>query len=246
MTAKKTTDHMTREQRLEMINLDLADRDLRPLHKLGDHTQGEIELVEILEFHEQAARFFTDVRFRCLFPDGQEGEYTIRFNANSRVSDGAIMVVLVNGRFAIAKQWRPPLGRWTYELPRGFGEKLDQAQLHGRLGTVRIGDLPLGTLVREFGEEVMADAQVTSVTHLGNIAENSSTHSATPACYLISIQVDEHLVNGKLRGSDGEVAEVRLWDAAKIRQELGRKLCDAHTLGVLCLALNYIESLPRP
>jgi hypothetical protein len=234
-----------REELLDQINEELAKRALKPLPKLGDATKGEIELTGIKEIYDHSKRFFTDIKFGCVFPNGARGEFTIRFNANGAVSDGAVIIALVNGRFAVVKQWRPVLGRWTYEISRGFGEKMDRAKVAGALGTLKIGDLPLGTLVRELGEEVMASAEVTSVTHLGNIAQNSGTDAVAPSYFLVSIKADEAKLNEKLKGSDDEISKVLLWDADKVRAELGSKLCDNHTVTAVSLAMNYIGNLPR-
>ncbi|HTK04346.1 MAG TPA: NUDIX domain-containing protein [Candidatus Eisenbacteria bacterium] len=234
-----------RQQLLAEINAVLAERNLKPLPKLGDHSKGEFEIVRIKEIYDHSKRFFTDVKFTVLLPSGDPGEFTVRFNANGLSSDGAVFVTLVNGKFAIVKQWRPSLGRWMYEVPRGFGEKLDNARIAGQLGTIGIGDLPLGTLVRELGEEVMAGAKVTSLTHLANIAQDSGTHSATPSYFLVMLQVPEAKLSKGLKGSDDEVAKVKLWDTETVRAEIGQRLCDNHTITALCLALNHIQNLPR-
>lgn len=227
------------------INARLQERHLKPLPKLGDASKGEIEVVALKKFVDHAARFFTDGIFDVRFPNGAVGEYTVRFNANSAMSDGAVFAVLVNGKFAIVKQWRVPLGRWTYEIPRGFSEKLDKARITGKLGTVSIGDLPLGSVTRELGEEVMASATVMSMTHLGNVAQDTSFHSAAPAYFLVQIVVPPGILETKLRGSDDEISRVLLWDAATIRTELGQKLCDSHTITSLSLVFNHIDKLPR-
>ncbi|MDZ4837372.1 MAG: hypothetical protein SGJ27_26600 [Candidatus Melainabacteria bacterium] len=232
-----------RKQRLAAINLELQTRGLKQIRKLGDHTEGEIETTRIVEIFEHSKRFFTDVKFAVTFPGGKEGEFTVRFNANGEVSDGAVIVVLINGRFAIIKQWRVPLGVWTYEVCRGFGEKLDQAQIQGVLGTLKIGDLPLGTVARELGEEVMATAEISSVTHLGNIAENSGTNAVSPAHFLVEIQVDETRLTDKIKGS--EELKVYLWTADEVDHQIGKRIADNHSITALSLATRHIERLPR-
>lgn len=232
-----------RIQRLEAINTQLKARGLKQLKKLGDHTEGEIETTRIIEIYDHSKRFFTDVKFCSIFPGGKEGEFTVRFNANGEVSDGAVIVVLVNGLYAIVKQWRVPLGVWTYEVCRGFGEKLDSAQINGQLGTLKIGDLPLGTLTRELGEEVMASAEVNSITHLGNVAENSGTNAVSPAHFLVQIQVDETNLAAKLKGSDN--LKVYLWTAEEVDRQIGKRIADNHSITALCLAQRHIERLPR-
>lgn len=233
-----------RETRLNEINTALTARNLKPLRKLGDITEGEIETISIIEIYDHSQRFFTDVKFAVKFPNGADGAFTVRFNANGSVSDGAVIVVLINGKFAVVKQWRLPLGQWTYEMPRGFGDKLDQAKMSGALGNLKIADLPLGTLNRELSEEVMANAQVVSVTHLGNIAENSGTSNIAPSYFLVQLKVDETRLSAKLKGSE-ENLFVKLWDIARVRSELGQSLCDNHSITAVALALGHIESLPR-
>jgi hypothetical protein len=232
-----------RELRLSNINAALEARNLKPLRKLGDSSKGEIELLSIVEIYDHSQRFFTDVKFAVRFPNGSEGAFTVRFNANGKVSDGAVIVVLINGSFAIVKQWRVPLGVWTYEMPRGFGDKLDQAHIAGALGSIKIADLPLGTLARELGEEVMAEAEITSVTHLGNIAENSGTSAIAPSYFLVQMHVDEDRLSA-VKGSE-EGVFVKLWTPSELRRQLGRKLCDNHSITAAALALRHIEDLPR-
>jgi hypothetical protein len=243
--ARKETkmSYFERDLRLSAINEVLQKRNLKALRKLGDATKSEIEVLRILRVYDHSQRFFTDVKFAVRFPNGDEGAFTVRFNANGSVSDGAIIVVLINGKFAIVKQWRLPLGMWTYEMPRGFGAKLDEAQIAGTLGTIKIGDLPLGTLERELGKEVMADAEITSVTHLGNIAENSGTSAIAPSYFLVQLHVDEARL-AHVRGTEDGLF-LKLWDAQELRNQLGRKLCDNHSITAAALALKHIEDLPR-
>jgi hypothetical protein len=233
-----------RQKLLSEINTVLSQRNLKPLHKLGDASEGEIEVISLLDVYDHSARFFTDVRFGVKFPNGSEGAFTVRFNANGAVSDGAVSDVLINGKFAIVKQWRLPLGQWTYEVPRGFGEKLDNARINGKLGTIKIADLPLATLARELSEEVMASARIAPVTHLGNVAENSGTSAVVPSYFMVQLFIDEDKLTQKLKGSEHHMS-VKLWDKATVRQELGNRLCDNHSITALALALNYLDNLPH-
>lgn len=233
-----------RNHALSSINQELANRGLKTIRKLGNACEGEIEVTAIKEIYDHSARFFTDVKFAVLFPGGKDGEFTVRFNAAGSVSDGAVIVALVNGRFAFVKQWRTPLSQWTYEVPRGFGERLDKAHIAGQLGTLSIADLPLGTLARELGEEVMKDAVIQSITHLGNIAENSGTSNIAPSYFLVQIAVDEDLLSGKAHGTE-ETLKVYFWDAARVQTELGQKILDNHSIVALSLAKRHIDALPR-
>lgn len=233
-----------RTEVLAAINSELTGRGLKNINKLGDSQKGEFEIVALKEVYDHSARFFTDVKFAVLFPNAKEGEFTVRFNANGSTSDGAIVVVVINGRFAIVKQWRLPLSQWTYEIPRGFGERLDAAQINGVLGSIAIGDLPLGTVTRELGEEVMKDAVIQSITHLGNIAENSGTNNIAPSYYLVQIKVDDAVLSGRAHGSEDEL-KLYLWDSARVQSEIGQKICDNHSITAIALARRHIDALPR-
>lgn len=238
-----------REKLFAEISQALAERNLKPISSiaaLGDASRGEIEITGIVAIHGYNKHLFTDIQYAVKFANGKTGAFTIRYNANGRTSDGAIIVALVNGLFVIVKEYRLPLGRWMHGVPRGFGEKIDAARIQGGLGTLKIGDLPLGTLTRELGEEVMTSAKVTSVTHLGNIAENSGISASTPSVFLVQISVPEQDLDQKLRGSeDLQELKVLLWDTATVKREVGDRLCDALTLSALLLAFKHIESLPR-
>jgi hypothetical protein len=235
-----------RNDRLTEVNRQLSEHNLKPLAKLGDADKGEIEVLSILEFHEHSKRFFTDVKFAVRFPGGNEGAFTVRFNANGATSDGAVLVVLVNGRFAIVKQWRLPLGRWTYEVPRGFAPKLDAAATTKLVGKFNVVDLPmLATLNRELGDKLMCDAQIESVTHLGKIAENSGTHCVEPCYFLVTLRVDDELLALRLQSTASPLLSVQLWSPDEVRAQIGARLADCHSITATALALRYIESLPR-
>jgi hypothetical protein len=242
---RKESMNEQREQLLTTINAELKQRGLKPLRKLGDHTEDEVEIVGLVEVYEHSKRFFTDVKFNVLFPGKKEGQFTVRFNANGEVSDGAVIVVSINGKFAIVKQWRLPLCQWTYEVCRGFGEKLDAAQIAGELGTLKISDLPLGTLTRELGEGVMATAKVRSVTFLGTIAENSGTSAVAPAHFLVEIQVDEALLQSKLSGTDEGKLKLYLWTADEVDRQIGNRIADNHSITALSLAMRHLDRMPR-
>lgn len=227
-----------RETRLSTINAELKARHLKPLRKLGDKTEGEIEVVRIIEIFEHSKTYFTDVKFAVLLPNNNEREFTVRFNANGEVSDGAAVVTIVNGKFAIVKQWRLPLCQWTYEVPRGFGDKLDKAKSQGSLDALTLADLPLGILTRELGDAIMTNARILAVTHLGNIAENSGTSAVQPNYFLARIEVDEALLQAKLKGSND--LKVYFWTEEEVNEQIGNKLADNHSIVALSLATRQI------
>lgn len=229
--------------RLARINDILCARSLKPLPKLGDHREGEFEIVDIIEIFDHSKQFFTDIKFSVIKPDGGDGQFSVRFNANGAVTDGAVIVTVINGKFAVVKQWRVPLARWTLEIPRGFNNNLVTAAGVSGVPSLNITDLPLGTIVRELTADVVNTGRVVSVTDLGNIAENTGTHAVAPGFFLVQLQVDEEKLGARLKGTAD--LKVQLWDAARVRQEIGRKLADMHTITGLALAMRHIEEIPR-
>ena len=227
-----------RKEFLDQVNNMLTERNLKALPKLGDVDKGEIELTAVEEVLDGMSRFHTDVRFKCIFPGGGTGSFQIRWNANSAVSDGAVFLPIINGKVAVVKQWRPTMGRWTYEVPRGFGEALDKAKVNGQYGQIKIADLPLNNLFRELGEEVKKGAEVSSIVFLGNVAENTGTHTAMPSFYIVNFKVDEDVLEQRLKGAE-EGIKVQLWTIDKVKSELGGKLNDLHTIGAVALALKH-------
>lgn len=230
-----------RSQLLADINQAFTSRKLRTIRKLGDASEGEFEIIALKEIYDHSPRFFTDVKFAVLFPGGKEGEFTVRFNANGSISDGAVIVARVNGRFALVKQWRLPLSQWTYEVPRGFSEKFHSAHVEKNLGAVSLSDTPLATLTRELGDEIMKNAKVGQFNYLGAIAENSGTSNVTPSYFLVDITVDEALLSGKTHG-DEAVLKVYFWDDKTVQSEFGLKIMDAHSITALALARRHIET----
>jgi hypothetical protein len=225
-----------RDLRLANINATLSERGLKVMPKLGDNTKGEVEIRFIAAIFDDNKQFFTDVTFAVSFPGGKEGSFKVRFNANGEICDGAVIVVMVNGRFAVVKQWRLPLGRWTYEVARGFSDKLDAAHKTGDLAALSLADLPasVNTALRNIHEEVAQNAKVKGIFHLGDIAENSGTHAVAPSYFLVQIEVPADKLADAFGGSDNN--KVTLWDADQVADEIGGKLADCHTITAFALA----------
>ena len=248
MSERTATVDDVRATRLNAINDTLAAHGLSPLPRLGDHTKDEVEFTKIIEVHTHSARFFTDIKFACRFPNGEEGEYTVRWNANSATASGTVMVVLIDGKFAIVKSFRPTLGTWLPEIPRGFGESLDNAKINGKLGMgIRLGDLPLGTVIREIGEEVLEGCTINNFAYLGGIAQDSGTQATVTNYPLVSIALDE---DGKARLAErkkqlsNEGHRLYLWTYDQLDAAIGTQIVDAHSLTAIRLYEKHVRSLP--
>jgi hypothetical protein len=227
-----------KQERLEQINAALAERNLKLFEnteQLGNADAGTFEIVGIADFLDHNENFYTDVAFLMRTPSGAEFPYPLRINADSVDGvDGAVFIPVINDRVAIVKQWRPGVGTVTHEFPRGFVENNDdEINVGNALDKISIGDLNLGVLQRELGEEVLESARITQVSYLGSANENSSSHRVAPDFYLVNINIDREQLNAKLGGA--EELDVELWTWEQVDDERGRKLADMHSLTALAL-----------
>jgi hypothetical protein len=233
---------MDGEQRLAAINRLLAEKKLRPLTSLGSNDKGQPEIIDIDSWSAVNSRFFEDVFFVVRGPsngqnNGPEYKHMVRFNANGAVSDGAIFIPVINGRVAVVQQFRPSLGVETWELPRGFSDKVDLiAKQSGDPRSLGIKDLPK-VLARELGEEVVNGARVTALTAYGQIAENSGTHNVAPDAYLVDIEVDAGTLESRLGGSENLAIRLLTW--GEIEKGEGVDINDLHSLAILALARRH-------
>jgi hypothetical protein len=231
-----------RDNLLAEINAVLAGRKLKAIPKLGLASANEIEITGIHAVYDHSERFFTDIQFDVLFPNGKPGLFTVRFNANGAISDGSVIALMVNGKFAVIKQWRVPLGRWTTELPRGFTPQFHAAREAGNINQLAVRDLPIGIVARELGEDLMAGAKIVGFTELGTIAENSGTSAVSPTYDLIQLEVDPAKLAARTTNhEDGGLLALRLWSPKTLRTEMGGKLADNHSITGASLALAALD-----
>jgi hypothetical protein len=242
-----------RNERLAVINSELAKLGLRPLHKLGDVNRGERELMRIDSVDRNASKFFTTVRFVAQIMISGETSFTsrvVRFNANGVRSDGEVAVVLVNGtHYALVRQWREALGMNTVEVPRAFFRLEDYEDPNT--------EPPMGMLHREFGTEFMKAGRPgtpVKIVTLGTTWQNTGDDNVAVTSYFLNIRMDPELLSEKVRvnqkkprfvGADGRT-EVVFWDLEKVRAEWGKKIDDNHSMIALQLFWRRVEQAFAP
>lgn len=233
-------DKALRNQTLISINQELNAKNLRPIKKLGDADKGELEIIGIDGFLEHNQRFYTEVVFAVKNPDGVTFTYPVRFNRNGNISDGSVFVVQINDKFAIAKQWRISLGRWTYETIRGFSDK----NIKEKLTTVSVADLPFDVLRRELGGDLVSAMEIKTIAYLGTFDENTSTHAVAPEFFYVELKADEVEVQKRLARKDEEV-KLYLWNHTEVTAEIGGKLRDMHTMTAFLATYAHVSRQPK-
>jgi 8-oxo-dGTP pyrophosphatase MutT (NUDIX family) len=146
------------------------------------------------------------------FADGAAGRY-VRIEPAGE-GPGAVILAVHQGRIALVRTYRYPVGDWQWALPRGFAHATD----------------PLVTARAELHEETgVTDADLRVV---GAVTPDSGVQSHRVAFVLAEVH---RLPDG--RPPDDEVAEVRWVTLAELEQEIADgAIEDGFTLAALTLA----------
>jgi ADP-ribose pyrophosphatase len=146
------------------------------------------------------------------FGDGAPGRY-VRIEPSGD-GPGAVLLALHEGRIALVRTYRYPIGDWQWALPRGFAHGTD----------------PLVTARAELEEETgvtSADLRV-----IGTVTPDSGVQAQLVAIVLADVQ---RLPDGGPR--DDEVAEVRWVTVDGLEREIADgSIQDGLTLAALSLA----------
>ncbi|MDX3071845.1 NUDIX hydrolase [Streptomyces sp. NPDC088354] len=126
---------------------------------------------------------------------------------------GVVVLALRGQDVLMVRQWRPAVGRWAWELPRGFGETD-----------------PAADALRELAEETGLVG--TSATVLARMDVDSGMLENEVAVVEVAVPADAVLVPGA--AGDGEVEGARWWSRAEIAAAVrAGELRDGFTLAAL-------------
>lgn len=184
------------------------------------------KIVELVQDEARGNRpFFLDVQLNVQWGEGQAPKpFIARSNLNG---DGAISLAIVNGKILLLQQWRVNLGRYTWEIPRGFSEAWESEK------ETTVDTLPKGmkTALRELDEETGAAQTARSIvpTYLGRMAENSGTHMGSPAYWLVEME-------GWNANENPNLKLVTLDEAIQMAE-------DSHSATALLLYLRHLQSM---
>jgi hypothetical protein len=215
--------------RLQRLEEYLIGRGLTPPAAVGDLSAHEAEIVELTDIYCNGA-FFADLEFLVRWQSGKEPvPFVMRSNKGGA---GAVFVPVIAGLIALVRQWRPCLGRWTWEVPRGFSELWEPAR-SGEILLPRTA-IPKGfaTAMAELEEEV-GTGDVVSPKFLGEIAENSGFTTTSPAYWLL--RINDTKIGGR------ESFRVRLVTPEQAYSMIGGELADNHSIVAITLALKALS-----
>lgn len=203
----------------------LKELGLTPPQAIGNLEESIPEIVSITDIYWNG-NFFADVEAMVQWKQGAPPvPFVMRSNKGGA---GAVFVPIIDGKIALVRQWRPCLGRFTWEIPRGFSSEWESGK---KLGASAI---PKGfaTVLGELSEEVGKASNITAEL-MGEIAENSGSTTTSPSYWSLKIG------SIKLGGTEG--LQVKLVEPAEADKMVGGEICDSHSITALYLYLRSIR-----
>ncbi|MEV8530194.1 NUDIX hydrolase [Streptomyces sp. NPDC052000] len=126
---------------------------------------------------------------------------------------GVVVLVRRGDDILLVRQWRPTIGRWAWELPRGFGETD-----------------PISDALRELVEETGLVGSTAAVAAYLDV--DSGVLENEVAVVEVSVQANAPLRPGS--AGDGEIATARWWSPHEIAKAIrAGELRDSFTLAAL-------------
>lgn len=178
---------LTPELRLIAINSFLTRENLRTLPALGDKGRGQVEFVGIERY--QPDKFVSRIDFKAevIGADGKVSSFNhlVLINSNTNLVSSAIIVPVISvegsdvPHVLLVKQFRPVIGKTTFELPRGFVDPQDPRQSRA-----------IAVALRELREECgVRIASIKSFRGIGSIHENTGTSNTATNIMVAEIEL---------------------------------------------------------
>ena len=217
---------LSRVLREAMIKGCLKELGLTPPESIGNIEEGIPEIVGLTDIYWNG-NFFADIEFQVQWKQGAApAPFVMRSNKGGA---GSVFVPMIDGKVALVKQWRPCLGKYTWEIPRGFAQEWES-------GTKKLGAsaIPKGfaTVLGELSEEVGKASDI-SAHKLGEIAENSGSTTTSPSYWLLTV--------GQLKLGGTEGLGVKLVTLQEALQSIGTEIIDNHSIVGLTLAMRQLS-----
>lgn len=216
---------LSRVLREVMIKGCLKELGLTPPESIGNIEEGIPEIVGLTDIYWNG-NFFADIEFQVQWKQGAApAPFVMRSNKGGA---GSVFVPMIDGKVALVKQWRPCLGKYTWEIPRGFAQEWESGK---KLGASAI---PKGfaTVLGELSEEVGKASDI-SAHKLGEIAENSGSTTTSPSYWLLTV--------GQLKLGGTEGLGVKLVTLEEALQSIGTEIIDNHSIVGLTLAMRQLS-----
>lgn len=173
-------------------------------------------LEKVLEYSSEANPWVKLYYDHVTFPNGEKGRYN-RIVEGKEGKGVVVLPVASDGKAALIRIYRYPIGGWQWELPRGFSIPTMTAQENAR---------------RELHEETGITAK--ELVHLGSIFPNSGILTTNVDVFLAP---DLDYSSIPLISEQWAILEMRFFAVKELEEMIAHGLIqDAMTLAALTLA----------
>jgi hypothetical protein len=230
--------HLSRSDRLIVINEFLQAQDLRPLDGLGDASQGEMEFVGVNCFVSDPFVARLDFETVIGVPEKRKQFNHLVFTTSHSAKGSASIIVpflrlqgdAEPGHILVVKQFRPVLGRFTTELPRGFADAGDFSHSDTQSG-----------ILRELEEEtgiVSAFRDTIEVEKMQPVLESSGTHNVINAVYKVTISLSQLQFDAVKQKMMCQASGHKIRSGVIPLREASTALDDNHSLAALARCMS--------
>lgn len=183
----------------------------------GGALNSQIKRLEARIAYEEADNPWVCLYFdRVQFPDGKIGRYNRLVMSEGR--PGVVILPLRAGRVGLVQQYRYPIARTLWELPRGFGESAD----------------PRSDAQRELREELGVDGA--DLIDLGTLHPDSGLVETEVHVYLAKCHAGE--IDGSGLADGHEISGIRWIAVSQLWDEIAEgRITDAFTLSAVAKAM---------
>lgn len=223
---------LSRQDRLRKINDLLVEFGLPAWEekRLGDVSQGECEITDLVDMHELAPRRLA-LTVRMIDPAGAKRDVVLRVGGT--ITFVVPLLTLLEGEFAskgpalcMAKRWRIEHGEWSFELPHALVPEGEGGNPHDPLASPAHR-----ALASVFGDVCVESLAAAMIVPLGSFKVKGEANHAE--AYLFAATV---LRNFPRKQGDGAIVKVG-WDSVESLLD-GGKFTEPATAATLYRALR--------
>jgi hypothetical protein len=107
-------DRSAVNKQLDMLDIPQFDK------AFGAWRDNQIQVIGIQRVDTELNPRLVFVTYRVIIPSGDVRSYTVQYNAHSASSSGVVLIVKVNGKYAVVRQRRFVIEQYLTELMRSF------------------------------------------------------------------------------------------------------------------------------
>jgi hypothetical protein len=187
-------DRSAVNKQLDMLDIPQFDK------AFGAWRDNQIQVIGIQRVDTELNPRLVFVTYRVIIPSGDVRSYTVQYNAHSASSSGVVLIVKVNGKYAVVRQRRFVIEQYLTELMRSFPAiPQDPFEIQPTSGLLKVNGLPLRCALEELGPDVLGAARLKSEPRcLGKFPENTGWSAVRPEIWFFNLRVPKEALATRL------------------------------------------------